>query len=75
MYPHLGQVLDLHVHNLVGQAELGNAVFQHAANLMQRLEYIDVVAFLHHVAGEAEASRTGSHDGHLDAIGWSNLRQ
>ena len=55
---HLSQILDFNVYNLVGQTELGNAVFQHTANLMQGLEDIDVVAFLHHIASEAQSGRT-----------------
>ena len=75
MNAHLGQVLNLHVNDGIGQTELGDTIFQHAANLVKRLEHIHVVALLHHVAGEAQSRRTRAHDGNLDAVGGSNLGQ
>ena len=46
------QVLNLHVHNLVGQTELRNAVFQYAADFMQGFEHRHVIPVFGHVAGE-----------------------
>ena len=75
MNAHLGEVLNLYVHNLVGQTELGDTILQHTADFVQRLEDIDVVALLHHIASKRQTGRTGTHDGHLDAVGGCNLRQ
>ena len=75
MDAHLREVLYLHVDNLVGQTELRDAVFQHTANLVQGLEDIDIIAFLHHIACKAESGRARANDGDLDAVGWSNLGQ
>ena len=46
------QILNLHVHNLVGQAELRNTVFQYAADFMQGFEHRHVIPVFGHVAGE-----------------------
>ena len=75
MNTHLAQVVDLHVYDAVGQSEFGNTIFQHAANFVERLEDIDLVAFLHHVAGKTQSRRSRAHDGHLDAIRRCHLGQ
>ena len=46
---------DLPADDVLRQAELGDAVDQHAADLVQRLEDGDVVALLDEVAGGGEA--------------------
>ena len=75
MHTHLSQVFNLDVDNLVGQTELGDAVLQHAAYLVQGLEDIDVVAHLRHIAGKAQTGRAGADDGNLYAVGRCYLRQ
>ena len=75
MNTHLGEVLDLHVNNLVGQTELGDTIFQHTTDLMEGLKHIHVVTFLHHVTGKRQTGRTRTNDGNLDAIGRGYLRQ
>ena len=52
MDTHLSQIFYLHINNLVGQAELGNTVLQYTANFVQCLKDINIVPFLHHVAGK-----------------------
>ena len=52
MYAHLAQVLYLHVNDGIWQTELWYAVFQHTANLMQRLKHIYVITLLHHIASK-----------------------
>ena len=55
MHAFPAQGVDLRIHDAVRQTELWDAIFQYAADLMQRLEDIDLEAFLHHVAGEAQS--------------------
>jgi hypothetical protein len=47
----------------VWQAELGNAVNQHTAGLMQRFEHFDFVAIARAIAGHCQSSRPGAHHG------------
>ncbi len=63
------EVLDLAVDYALGQTELGDAVGQDAAALVQRLEDRDVVALLHEVARAGEAARAGADDSDLVAVG------
>ena len=72
---HLGKVLNLYVDNFVWQTEFWNTIFQYAANLVQCLKDVDVVALLYHVASEAQSSRTRTYDSNFDAVGWRNLGQ
>ena len=65
---HLAQVVYFHVNNLVWQTELGDTVFQYAANLVQSLEHVDIVAVLHHVAGKRKTGRTAANHGNLLAV-------
>ena len=67
--------VDLAADDLLGQAELGDAVDQHAADLVQGLEDGDLVALLDQVAGRAQAGRSAAHDGHLLAGGRGDLGQ
>ena len=75
MNTHLGEVLDLHIHNLIRQTELGDTILQHTTDLVQCFKYINIITLLHHIASEAQSSRTRTYDGNLDAIGRCDLRQ
>ena len=57
------QVVDLGPDDGLGQTELGDAVDQHPAGLVQRLEHRHRVAFGDHVGGQGEAGRTGADHG------------
>ena len=62
------QVLDLGFHHLLlGQAEFGDAVDEHAAGMVQRLKDGDLVAVLGEVAGAGEAAGAAADDRHLAA--------
>ena len=58
----LAQIVDFGVDHRVGQAEIGNAVFQHAAGLVERLEDGHLAAGLGHVGGAGHAGGTGADD-------------
>ena len=62
------QTVNLHVHNLVGQTELGDAVFEHAAYLVKRLEDSHFVAVFRHISRESQTGRTGADDGYSLAV-------
>ncbi len=65
--------LDLAGHDpLLGQAELGDAVYEHAAHLVQRLEDLHLVAHLRQVARAGQAARAAAHDGDLAAVARRN---
>ncbi len=49
-YAQLSQTVYLFVHNAVGQTELGNTVFEHAAYLVQCLKDRDLITELRHVS-------------------------
>ena len=53
MNTHLSEVLNLYIDNLVGQTELGDTILQHTTNLVQCLEYVNIVALLNHIASKA----------------------
>ena len=65
----MAQVVYLKVHNLVGQAELGDAILQHTADFVQCLEDGYGIAALHHFSGKGESCRATAHYGHLRCIG------
>ncbi len=52
---HAAQVVDFAFDDGLGQAELGNAVDEHAAEFVQGLKDADAMAFLHEIAGGAES--------------------
>ena len=52
-------------HDGLGQTELRDAVHQHAAHLVQRLEHGDVVPLPGQVAGAGQAGGAGAHHSHL----------
>ena len=53
---------------VVGQAEIGDAVLQHAARLVERLEHGDVAAGLGHVGGAGHAGGTGADDADAEPV-------
>ena len=55
--------------DLLGQAELGDAVHQHAAGGVEGLEDGDLVAQLAQVGRAGQPGRAGAHHRHLDAVG------
>ena len=55
--------------DLLGQAELGDAVDEHAARLVEGLEDGDVVAALGQLAGGGQAGRAGADDGTFLPLG------
>ena len=68
MNTHLAEVLYLDVNNGVRQTELRNTIFEHTANLVQSLEYVNVVALLHHIASERKSCRTRTYYSNLYAV-------
>ncbi len=69
-----GELVHLVLHDGLGQAELGDAVHQHAAGGVEGLEDGDLVAVLGQIAGAGQAGGAGAHHRHLDAIGLGLLR-
>ena len=65
---HLGEVLDLGGHDLFRETELGNAVDENAAALMEGLEDGHVIAHLAEVARAGQARGAGADDGDLMAV-------
>jgi hypothetical protein len=55
--------VDLGLDDVLGQAELGDAVDEHAAGCVERLEDRDVVAALGQLTGGGQAGRPGADDG------------
>ncbi|OAV63370.1 hypothetical protein Barb4_05284 [Bacteroidales bacterium Barb4] len=53
----LPQPVYFHVHHLVGQAELRNAVFQYAADLVQSLKHRHVISPLCHIPRKGQSGR------------------
>ena len=53
LHSELPEVFYLHVHNVVGQSELRNSVFQHSTDFVQRFKHVHLVAPFCHVACEA----------------------
>ena len=72
-YAHLLQILYLYVNDAVWQTELWNTIFQHTANLVQCLEYMYLVALLHHVTGKAQSRRTATYYSHLNSVLWCHV--
>ena len=63
LYAQGAQTVNLFVHDSVRQTELGYAVFEHAAYLVERLEDMHFVAVFGSVSGESQSGRTGAHNG------------
>ena len=55
-------------HDGLGQTELGDAVHQHAAHLVEGLKYSDVVSLPGQVAGAGQSRGAGAHHSHLVAV-------
>ena len=62
LYTEGAQAVDLFVHDSVRQTELGDAVFEHTADLMQRLEDMHFVTVFGGIAGKCQSGRTGAND-------------
>ncbi len=69
VHAQLLHVLDLLLHDVLGQAELGYAVDQHPAGDVQRFEQRHLMAQLHQVGGDGEARGPGTDDRDL-LSGW-----
>ena len=67
--PAFSQPLHFLVHDLLGQAELRDAIHQHAARLVQRLVNGHVVAELGQFARGRQAARAGADHRHFPAAG------
>ena len=65
----LAQVGDFRVDHGVGQAEVRNAVAQHAAGQVERFIHRDVAAGLRHVGGAGHAGGAGADDADAEAVG------
>ena len=55
-------------HDGLGQTELGDAVDQHAAGLVEQLVNGDLVTHTGQVAGAGQSGRAGANDGHAMAV-------
>ena len=65
----LRQLLDLRVHDRIRQAEVGDAVLEHAARLVEGLVHRDVATCLGHVGGAGHAGGAGAHDADAESAG------
>ena len=63
------ELVDLDVDHRVRQAEIRDAVLQHAARLVEGLVDGDVASRLGHVGGARHAGGTRADDAHLEAVG------
>jgi hypothetical protein len=61
---HAAQVVHFALDDRLGQAELGNAVDEHAAEFVQRFEDAHAMALLDQVAGGGEAGGAAADDGY-----------
>ena len=52
LHTHLAQAVNLVVDDAVGQTELGDAILEHATNLVQCLKHSHIIAALDHVASK-----------------------
>ena len=68
VHPHLLQVGHLPGHDGLGQAELRDAVGQHAAGGVERLKHRDVIAHAGQLPGAGQAGRAGADDRRLVAV-------
>jgi hypothetical protein len=72
LHAHAAQVVDFFLHDCLGQTKLGNAVDEHAAQLVQRFKDAHAMALLDEIARGGKARRTAAHDGYAFAGGRSN---
>ena len=68
LHAHHLQAVDLLLHDGLGQTELGDAVYQHTAGKVQRLEHGDVIALLGQITRAGQAGGAGADDGDLVAV-------
>ena len=73
-YAHLRQVVNLDIHNLVGQTEFGNTVFQYATDFVQCFEYRHIITQFSHIARKRQSGRTRTYYRYLDAVLFGYLR-
>ena len=66
------QVFDLGGHDLLGETELGDAVDQNAAGLVESLKNGHFIAHLAQVASAGQARRAGADDGDLVSVGFGH---
>ncbi len=66
LHPQGLEVLHLPVDDGLGQAELGDAVAQHPAGVVQGLEHVHLVPHARQFAGGGEAAGARAHHGHLE---------
>ena len=64
----LFQVVDLGVDHIIGQAEIGDAVFQNTTGLVEGLVDRDVAAGLGHVSSAGHTGWPRSHDANTEAV-------
>ena len=57
------------LHYCLGQTELGNAVYQHAARKVQRFEYGNLISHAGKVTCAGKACGAGAHHSHLMSVG------
>ena len=62
LYAEGTQAVDLFIDDSVRQTELGDAVFEYTADLMQRLEDVHFVTVFGSIACESQSGRTGTND-------------
>ena len=72
-HTHGAEGVELGVDHAVGEAEFGDAVFQHAAHLVKSLEDIDLKAHSGHGAGKRQSGRSGACHGHSYAVGLGHI--
>ena len=63
LYTEGAQAVDLFVHDGVRQTELGDAVFEHTADLVEGLEDMHFVTVFGGIAGKRQSGRTTTNDG------------
>ncbi|OPZ20292.1 MAG: hypothetical protein BWZ10_00699 [candidate division BRC1 bacterium ADurb.BinA364] len=61
---HALQIIDLGAHDFDRQAEFGDAIRQHAAEILQSLEHCHFMAQTAQIARYGQSGRTGADDGH-----------
>ncbi len=69
LHAHGAHVIDLLTDDRLRQAEFWNAIHEHAADLVQRLENVHLVALLHQVPRRRQAGGAAVHDGNLLSVG------
>jgi hypothetical protein len=64
-HAHGAHIVDLLANDFLRQPELRNAIHQHAADFVQRLENMHRVPFLHQIAGRGQPRRPTAYDRHF----------